>query len=77
MANTLLILSAIVAFLAIALGAAYTTGALNPVIEKIGEYFFKAEGKAEEKKLQAQGLKEGQDFLKGMSILLSFSLEDF
>lgn len=66
MANTLLIISAIVAFLAIALGAAYTTGALNPYIEKIGEYFFKAEAKAEEKKLQAQGMKEGEDFLKGM-----------
>lgn len=52
------------ALLAVALGAAYTTGALNPVIEKLGVYFFKAEEKAEEKKLQAQGMKEGEDFLK-------------
>ncbi|KAG0646759.1 hypothetical protein D0Z07_6114 [Hyphodiscus hymeniophilus] len=59
------IISAIVALIAVALGAAYTTGALDPVIEKIGVYFFKAEAKAEEKKLEAQGLKEGQDFFKG------------
>jgi hypothetical protein len=63
--SVLLIISAVVAFLAIGFGAAYTTGALDPYIEKIGEYLFKAEAKAEEKKLQAQGLKEGEDFLKG------------
>jgi hypothetical protein len=65
MVNTYLIVSAIVAIIAVVLGAAYTTGALDPIIEKIGVYIFKAEGKAEEKKLEAQGLKEGQDFLKG------------
>jgi len=65
MVNTYLIISAIVAIIAVALGAAYTTGALDPVIEKIGVYFFKAEAKAEEKKMEAQGLKEGEDFLKG------------
>ena len=64
--NTLLIVSAVVAFIAIALGAAYQTGALDGVIEQIGVYFFKAKAKAEEKKLQAQGMKEGEDFLKGM-----------
>ena len=63
--NTLLIISAVVAVLAVILGAAYTTGALNPVIEKIGVMFFKAEAKAEEKKLEAQGLKEGEDFFAG------------
>lgn len=68
--NTLLIISGIVALIAVALGAAYTTGALNPVIEKIGIYFFKAEEKAEEKKLQAQGMKEGEDFLKSESCLI-------
>jgi len=62
--NTLLVVSAIVAFIAIALGGAYLSGALDPVIEQIGIYFFKAKAKAEEKKLQAQGLKEGEDFLK-------------
>ena len=63
--NTLLIVSAIVALIAVALGAAYMSGALNPVIEKIGAYLFKAEAKAEEKKLEAQGLKEGEDFFAG------------
>jgi len=65
MVNTYLIISAIVAIIAVALGAAYTTGALDPVIEKIGVLFFKAEAKAEEKKMEAQGMKEGEDFLKG------------
>jgi hypothetical protein len=65
--NALLIVSAIVALIAVALGAAYMSGALNPVIEKIGIYLFKAKAKAEEKKLEAQGLKEGEDFFKGKS----------
>lgn len=65
MANTYLILSAVIAFLAVALGVAYQNGALDPIIEKIGVLFFKAEAKAEEKKLETQGLKEGQDFLAG------------
>jgi hypothetical protein len=65
--NALLIVSAIVALIAVALGAAYMSGALNPVIEKIGVYLFKAKAKAEEKKLEAQGLKEGEDFFKGKS----------
>ena len=63
--NTVLIVSAIVALIAVALGAAYMSGALDPVIEQIGIYLFKAEAKAEEKKLEAQGLKEGEDFFKG------------
>ncbi len=63
MVNAYLIVSAIIAILAVALGAAYTTGALDPVIEKIGVYFFKAKAKAEEKKMEAQGEKEGEDFL--------------
>ena len=62
----LLIISGVVALIAVALGAAYTTGALDGIIEQIGIYFFKAKAKAEEKKLEAQGLKEGQDFFKGM-----------
>jgi hypothetical protein len=56
----------VIAIIAVALGVAYQTGALNPIIEKIGVYYFKAEAKAEEKKMEAQGLKEGEDFLKGM-----------
>ncbi|KAE8443722.1 hypothetical protein EG329_001402 [Mollisiaceae sp. DMI_Dod_QoI] len=63
MVNAYLIVSAIVAIIAVALGAAYTTGVLDPIIEKIGVMFFKAEAKAEEKKLQAEGMKEGEDFL--------------
>jgi hypothetical protein len=52
-------------FLAVAggLAAAYMSGALNPLIEQLGMYFFKAKAKAEETKLEAQGLKEGQDFM--------------
>ena len=65
--NYAVIVPIIVAIIAIALGVAYQTGALNPIIEKIGVYYFKAEAKAEEKKMEAQGLKEGEDFLKGES----------
>lgn len=74
MVSTLVIVSVVIAFVAVALGAAYQTGALDPVIEKIGIYIFKAEAKAEEKKLQAQGLKEGEDFFKGeLHILLGMN----
>ena len=65
MVNTYLIISAIVAIIAVALGVAYQTGSLNPFIEKLGVYYFKMEAKAEEKKMEAQGMKEGEDFLKG------------
>ncbi|KAF8851183.1 hypothetical protein BDZ45DRAFT_679302 [Acephala macrosclerotiorum] len=63
MVNTYLIVSAIIAIIAVALGAAYTTGALDPVIEKIGVLLFKAKAKAEEKAMEAKGKKEGEDFL--------------
>jgi hypothetical protein len=43
---------------------AYQTGARDPVIEQVVKYFFKAKAKAEEKKLEAEGQKEGEDFLK-------------
>jgi hypothetical protein len=65
MVNTYIIISVVVAIIAVALGVTYQTGALNPIIEKIGVYYFKAEAKAEEKKMEAQGMKEGEDFLKG------------
>jgi hypothetical protein len=65
MVNAYLIVSAVVAFIAIALGAAYMSGALDPVSEQVGIWFFKAKAEAEAKKLQAQGLKEGEDFMKG------------
>jgi hypothetical protein len=65
MVNTYLLISVVVAIIAVALGVAYQTGALDPIIEKIGVYYFKGEAKAEEKKMEAQGMKEGEDFLKG------------
>jgi hypothetical protein len=65
MLTAVLITSIVIAALVAALAGAYMSGALNPYIEKIGMYFFKAKAKAEEKKLEAQGLKEGQDFFKG------------
>jgi len=65
MVSAALIVAIITAVIAVALGAAYQTGALNPLIEKVTMYIFKAEAKAEEKKLQAQGMKEGEDFFKG------------
>jgi len=64
MVSTLYIISAVIAIVAVALGVAYATGAADPVIQEIGIWFFKAKAEAEAKKLQAQGLKEGQDFLK-------------
>jgi hypothetical protein len=76
MVSVLLIISIIIAAIAVAIGGAYMAGMLDQLIEKIGIYFFKAKAKAEEKKLEAQGLKEGQDFLKGIkhSLLLPYSL---
>lgn len=65
MVNAYLIVSAIIAIIAVALGAAYTSGALDPVIEQIGIFLFKAKAEAEKKKLQAQGMKEGEDFVSG------------
>jgi len=65
MVATLYIISAVIAIVAVAMGVAYATGAADPVIQEIGIWFFKAKAEAEAKKLQAQGMKEGQDFLKG------------
>jgi len=66
MPNWLFIVSgAIVASLiSIAIGI-YFGGMWDDLVEMVGVYFFKAKAKAEEKKLEAQGLKEGEDFLKG------------
>lgn len=73
MVSTYIIISAVLAFIAVALGAAYTTGALDPVIEQMGIMFFKAKAEAEKKKLQAQGMKEGEDFMDG-ELLASTSM---
>jgi hypothetical protein len=60
-----LIISIVIAAIAVGLGGAYMAGMLDQVIEKIGIYLFKAEAKAEKKKLESQGLKEGEDFSEG------------
>ena len=65
MASTTLITAIIIAILAAGIGAAYTSGALDPLLQKLGVLLFKAKAQAEKKKLQAQGLKEGQDFMDG------------
>jgi len=62
-ATSSIIVAVVIAVIAVALGAAYTQGMLDPIIEKIGVMLFKAKAEAEKKKLQAQGMKEGQDFL--------------
>lgn len=70
MASTSILVSIVVALIAVALGAAYSTGAFDPIIEQIGIMIFKAEAKAEEKKLEAQGMKEGEDFLSSKFLFL-------
>jgi uncharacterized protein YdgA (DUF945 family) len=70
MVYTSLIISIVVAVLAVAVGGAYASGALDPLIQQLGVLFFKAKAEAEVKKLQAQGLQEGQDFVKGMFALI-------
>ncbi|WYZ45403.1 hypothetical protein EsH8_VIII_000719 [Colletotrichum jinshuiense] len=42
---------------------AYQQGMLDPIIEQVGIMLFKAKAEAEKKKLQAQGMKAGQDFV--------------
>jgi len=64
MANKVLIYSAALAVFIVAVTVAYMTGLLDPVIKETAFYFMKTKAKAEEKKLEAQGLKEGEDFLK-------------
>ncbi|KAJ5040543.1 uncharacterized protein L3040_006196 [Drepanopeziza brunnea f. sp. 'multigermtubi'] len=63
MVDTHIIISAIVAFLAVALGAAYMSGVLDPVAQEMGIWLFKAKAEAEKKKLQAQCMKEGENFV--------------
>ncbi|EPE25100.1 hypothetical protein GLAREA_11681 [Glarea lozoyensis ATCC 20868] len=64
MPETYIIVSIVVALVTVALTAAYMTGALDPVIKEMGVLFFKAKAEAEAKKMQAQGMKEGEDFFK-------------
>lgn len=65
MVSVFLIISIILTVVAIAFGGIYMAGMLDTVIEKIGIYVLRTKAKAEEKTLEAQGLKEGQDFFKG------------
>ncbi|KAK1699711.1 hypothetical protein BDP55DRAFT_723362 [Colletotrichum godetiae] len=61
--NSLIISLAIV--LAVLVGGtfAYQQGMLDPIIEQVGIMMFKAKAEAEKKKMQAQGMKAGQDFV--------------
>lgn len=68
MVSATIITTIIIALIAVALGGAYTTGKLDPIIQKVGMMLFKAKAEAEKQKLQAQGLKEGQDFVSGKYI---------
>jgi hypothetical protein len=65
--QSLLVSFAIVLGIVIGIYFAYNAGLLDPVIEKIGVYLFKAKAMAEKKKLQAQGMKAGEDFVGGKS----------
>ncbi|KAK6361294.1 hypothetical protein TWF730_005029 [Orbilia blumenaviensis] len=62
--NPFLLYSIIFAFLVAAVGAAYTSGVLDPIIGEIAKYMLKAKAEAEVQGLKAQGLQEGQDFLR-------------
>jgi hypothetical protein len=61
-------LTAVLALILVALGAAYFTGALDPYITEVMEYYFKAKAKAEGKALEAKGEKAGIDFAEGNEI---------
>jgi hypothetical protein len=65
MISTVLIASFVVAAICIALGAAYSAGMLDGLIEKVSFYVFKAEAKAEKEKLKSEGMQEGKDFVAG------------
>jgi len=64
MANALLIVSIIVAGLAVAAGAVYMSGQADDFVEYIMKQYFRAEAKAEEKALEKAGTDAAQDFLK-------------
>ena len=65
MVSALLIVSVIIAVIAVGLGAAFFTGALDDLIAPLMEYIFKAKAKAQVAALKAQGKKEGEDFIEG------------
>jgi len=59
------ILISLLVVLSVIAGAywAYQEGYADPLIEQVGVYLFKAKAMAEKKKLQAQGMKAGEDFV--------------
>ncbi|KDN67896.1 hypothetical protein CSUB01_08103 [Colletotrichum sublineola] len=63
--KSLIVSLAVVVVVFIAGFFAYQQGMLDPVIEQIGIILFKAKAEAEKKKMQAQGMKAGQDFVDG------------
>lgn len=58
------LIGAVIALTSIALTFAYQQGYLDTYIEQMGKYVFKAKVKAERVKLEAEGEKEGKDFLE-------------
>ncbi len=64
MVNALLIASAVIAFIAIALAGIWFGGLADDILAPIAKYIFFAKAKAEKKKLQAQGKKAGVDFFE-------------
>jgi len=63
--TTYSILTSLLIALALTAGGyfAYQQGLLDPLIEKVGVLVFKAKAKAEEKEMQAEGMKAGEDFV--------------
>jgi hypothetical protein len=63
--TTFSIISSLLIVLALTAGGyfAYQQGYLDPLIEKVGVLVFKAKAKAEEKEMQAKGMKAGEDFI--------------
>lgn len=74
-ATTYSLLSSLILVLALAAGGyfAYQQGYLDPLIEKVGVVVFRAKAAAEEKELQAEGMKAGEDFVDCKSISHLFS----
>jgi hypothetical protein len=63
--TTFSLLTSLIITLVISAGGyfAYQQGYLDPLIEKVGVFVFKAKAVAEAKEMQAQGMQAGQDFV--------------
>jgi hypothetical protein len=64
-ATTYSLLTSLIVVLALATSGyfAYQQGYLDPLIEKVGVFVFKAKAVAEAKEMQAKGMKAGEDFV--------------